>query len=661
MSYQIELKKPFSACQMDMLLIFVPVFFVYLWSVPPTVVFEDDGLFLLSAYFNGISHPPGYPLYTLLAHLVTLLPGNSVAFKVHALSALFGALTCCCVYLLAYQMINNRVAASMAALAYGWSEVFWSQSIIAEVYSLNAFLFFLMLTLVMQFRRAPEHAVWLSRGIALCFGLGLSNHWPLFVLSSPLLIAMIWPWDRSRIILLIKAIPFLLVGLLPYLWMVIRSQMDPVISFYGPIDSLYKLWFVISRAGYAEVDTSSTATWIDKYEFAVYFFRQFSSQYGLPGMLLVITGFVSQWRQWPLSLVIGYGLAFLCNSLVLIGMLGFDFDVLHQYIFRVYPTIAYGIASLWLGLGFHSVINFIHARKNSVIGDQTVVYALALLVLVTELLTNIPLNYRGADTWSEKYAHAVLDNLEPNAVLFTSGDSTTDPIGYLNLVEHVRPDVTLYNSLGLVLSNRLYSFSESEQGRRRIIDHFIEHTNRPVYFMGELPTSYGNFFQGLFLKINKDKNRKNTVYQINAHLLDDILQLIAVPEPADHWQSLMHQMLTLDYCQLSAFFILPTLTPESLGDTWVEPLCKTYLGYLKYAEMLLNLENPDSRILDFLLIRAESLQKYALSKKDRAMVEYYRGLFYMSNGDKLNASQFFQRALSTWPHPDNPASNTHKN
>jgi hypothetical protein len=129
----------------------------------------------------------------------------------------------------------------------------------------------LMLTLMMQIRRAPGQAVWLSRNIALCFGLGLSNHWPLFVLSSPLVIAMLWPWDRSRIILFIKAIPFLLVGLLPYLWMVIRSQMDPVISFYGPINSLYKLWFVISRAGYADVDTSSTATWIDKYEFAVYF------------------------------------------------------------------------------------------------------------------------------------------------------------------------------------------------------------------------------------------------------------------------------------------------------------------------------------------------------------------------------------------------------
>ncbi len=661
MSYQIGVKKPFTSSQTDMLLIFVPVFLVYLWSVPPTVVFEDDGLFLLSAYFNGISHPPGYPLYTLLAHLVTMLPGTSVAVKVHALSALFGALTCSCVYLLAYQMINNRVAASMAGLAFGWSEVFWSQSIIAEVYSLNAFLFFLMLTLMMQIRRAPGQAVWLSRNIALCFGLGLSNHWPLFVLSSPLVIAMLWPWDRSRIILFIKAIPFLLVGLLPYLWMVIRSQMDPVISFYGPINSLYKLWFVISRAGYADVDTSSTATWIDKYDFAVYFFRQFISQYGLPGMVLVITGFVSQWRQWPLSLVIGYGLAFLCNSLVLIGMLGFDFDVLHQYIFRVYPTIAYGIASLWLGLGFHTFVNFIRARKQSVIGVQTFIYGLALIVLVTELLTNIPLNYRGADTWSEKYAHAVLENLEPNAVLFTSGDSTTDPIGYLNLVEQVRPDVTLYNSLGLVLANRLYSFSESEHGRHLIIDNFIEHTDRPVYFMGELPSSYGNYFQGLFLKINRDRSRKNTVYQINAQLHDDLLRLIAVPAPVDHWQSLMHQMLTLDYCQMSAFFILPTLTPGTLDETWVEPLCKTYLGYLKYAELLLDLENPDRRILDFLLARAEPLQIQAISKKDRAMVEYYRGLFYMIKGDALNANQFFQRALSTWPHPDNPANTSHKN
>jgi len=79
-----------------LLVVFMVIFVVYFWSAPRTVVLEDDGIFILAAYFNGIAHPPGYPLYTLLGHLATYLPFGSVAFRVHLLSAFFG---CACMWL----------------------------------------------------------------------------------------------------------------------------------------------------------------------------------------------------------------------------------------------------------------------------------------------------------------------------------------------------------------------------------------------------------------------------------------------------------------------------------------------------------------------------------------------------------------------------------
>ena len=51
---------------------------LYAASAPRTVALEDDGLFILSSYFLGVEHPPGYPLYTMAAHafgrLVTWMP-----------------------------------------------------------------------------------------------------------------------------------------------------------------------------------------------------------------------------------------------------------------------------------------------------------------------------------------------------------------------------------------------------------------------------------------------------------------------------------------------------------------------------------------------------------------------------------------------------------
>ena len=55
---------------------------------------EDSGLFISVAHEPGIAHPPGYPLYTMLAHLFTWIPLGSIAERVHALSAIAGISSC---------------------------------------------------------------------------------------------------------------------------------------------------------------------------------------------------------------------------------------------------------------------------------------------------------------------------------------------------------------------------------------------------------------------------------------------------------------------------------------------------------------------------------------------------------------------------------------
>jgi len=51
-----------------LLVVFVLLFAVYAISAPRTIALEDDGLFVLSSYFLGNSHPPGYPLYTFFGN-----------------------------------------------------------------------------------------------------------------------------------------------------------------------------------------------------------------------------------------------------------------------------------------------------------------------------------------------------------------------------------------------------------------------------------------------------------------------------------------------------------------------------------------------------------------------------------------------------------------
>jgi hypothetical protein len=72
------------------------VFFVsllaYLWTLAPTVTLVDSGEQIVAARFLGVAHPPGFPLYLILAHLFSLIPIGNIAFRINLASAFFAAL-----------------------------------------------------------------------------------------------------------------------------------------------------------------------------------------------------------------------------------------------------------------------------------------------------------------------------------------------------------------------------------------------------------------------------------------------------------------------------------------------------------------------------------------------------------------------------------------
>jgi 4-amino-4-deoxy-L-arabinose transferase-like glycosyltransferase len=174
------------------ILIFVIALGTYAATMPMSVTLEDAGLFQMVCYQGGLAHPPGYPLFTLACSALVVSPeimnGNLV-------SALFGAFTVVVFFFLLLSITRSSVVAMIAALAYAFTATFWAQSIIIEVYSLAAFLLFLCWYALDRFARLKRQADWYLA--CLVFGLALSNHWPLAMLSAPALLAVIWPEIRS--------------------------------------------------------------------------------------------------------------------------------------------------------------------------------------------------------------------------------------------------------------------------------------------------------------------------------------------------------------------------------------------------------------------------------------------------------------------------------
>lgn len=98
----------------------------------------DAAKFAFVGKVLGTPHAPGYPLYILISHAFSYVPWGSLAYRMNALSALFGAVTVALTYLLARRLGAGRMASIAAAFALAFGDAFWSRAEYAKYYTLNA-------------------------------------------------------------------------------------------------------------------------------------------------------------------------------------------------------------------------------------------------------------------------------------------------------------------------------------------------------------------------------------------------------------------------------------------------------------------------------------------------------------------------------------------
>src|SRR5215208_2076131 len=82
----------------------------------------------------------------------TVLPYGDPAYRVNLASAVYGVAAVLVVYLAGLRLGGHVVAAAAGALAFGLSGTFWSQSVIAEVYTFEALLVALVILFLFLWR-----------------------------------------------------------------------------------------------------------------------------------------------------------------------------------------------------------------------------------------------------------------------------------------------------------------------------------------------------------------------------------------------------------------------------------------------------------------------------------------------------------------------------
>lgn len=129
----------------------------YLATIEPTVSFWDCGEFIASSYKLEVGHPPGNPVFQIIARIFTIFGDKEhAAMLVNSMSALCSAFTILLLYLSivhlcrrAYNKSSDNewemadiikvcAAGAVGALAYCWSDTFWFSAVEGEVYAMSS-------------------------------------------------------------------------------------------------------------------------------------------------------------------------------------------------------------------------------------------------------------------------------------------------------------------------------------------------------------------------------------------------------------------------------------------------------------------------------------------------------------------------------------------
>jgi hypothetical protein len=182
----------------------------YVRTLAPDILYGDSAEFQCLAYTLGITHSTGYPTYLFLGRLIGFLPINNSAWRISLLSAVCAAITVGGVYLLARYFNRSRVGAALGSLALAVSYTFWSQAVIAEVYTPGmAFLVVIML-LLFRWQTAPQDKAnhrpsgWLDKrnlsllAAALLAGVGFGVHASVWLVAPPAVALVMWTLWRQH-------------------------------------------------------------------------------------------------------------------------------------------------------------------------------------------------------------------------------------------------------------------------------------------------------------------------------------------------------------------------------------------------------------------------------------------------------------------------------
>ena len=531
---------------------------VYAATLAPTVTLIDSGELITAAHTLGVAHPPGFPVYLLLTHLVTLVPMGNVAERANFASALFAALAVSAVTLACLEALRDPAVASkerkrdkrkqsgsrksaapmpdetlssletlagalIAGALFAFSRTLWSYATVAEVYTLNALLIALVFLLMLKWRSdqlsgrdgAPS-----DRGLylaAFLFGLGLGIHHVTVGLILPGLAILVFLTAGStffKSLRLLFAALFSFAGLAAYAYLPAVAATDPLMNWGDPVTFERFIWHVTGKQYSAFFSFSPEVIGSQLTGFMTILFREFSRPWLPLGLIMAAIGFVDAFKRnralfWFLSVIVicdvvyglGYEIAEDKDAYYLPAFIGIILAASRgaAALLKLFKRSARGARRRWIGL------------------------TALLLAPVVAFGSNLPYNDRSSYFIARDYVENILSTVEPGGMLLTQDWQVYSPLLYLREIEGVRKDVIALDVNHIRRSPWYFDYlaqvyPELVEQNREKIDAFLKdllHFQREPEAFSRNPAlieSISSNFFGLLESIVRNQMRSGKVY-----------------------------------------------------------------------------------------------------------------------------------------------------
>jgi hypothetical protein len=471
-------------------LVALGVFAVYLATLAPTTAFWDTSEYIAAAKTLGIPHPPGNPLFVLLAHTFGLLPlAASYAMRINLFAAVTSALSAGLWFLVAERWLRTLLAdrplrlgaAATGVLVGALSWTVWNQSTVNEkVYTVSLFFMALVTWLAVHWgddEPGPHRDRWLIL-IAYLLALTSTNHM-MGVLAAPAVIVYVL-WTDWRVLtrpkVLLGVFLAVVVGVSPnFIFLPIRAAQFPAINEGEPVcrsilaaiqtalpgqgSACQPLSDVLNRVQYGKPSVfNRQADVVSQFaNYWQYFSWQFARDW--PGMLralatalFTVTGLAGLWALFKHDRRAGLAAIAMLATLTV----GLVWYLNFRYGFSLYPDrpeletevrerdyfflCSFAFFGTLVAAGVGAAARDLIARFHSRLAALPV-FALALIPLLGNRITAS----RSHERIAHDFARDLLESVEPYGILITAGDNDTFPLWFAQEVEGIRPDVTLAN------------------------------------------------------------------------------------------------------------------------------------------------------------------------------------------------------------------------